>query len=219
MNAILGMAEVLSETPLNPDQKQYVGIFRSAGANLLTLINDLLDLSKIESGHFELEETGFDLDALTAQAIDLVMPRALRQGIALSARLDPNAKKRFMGDPTRLRQVLINLLGNAIKFTGAGEVALLVHASQDELEFAVSDTGIGIPEQKLQTIFDDFAQASSSTTREYGGTGLGLGISRRIVEKMGGRLSVTSEVGKGSTFRFTVPLKLAPELPVSKLAA
>lgn len=130
MNAILGMAEVLSETPLNPEQQQYVGIFRSAGANLLTLINGVLDLSKVESGHFELEETELDLEQLTAQAIDLVMPRALKQGIALSAQLDPDAKRRFLGDPTRLRQVLINLLGNAMKFTEAGEVALTVQASR-----------------------------------------------------------------------------------------
>jgi PAS domain S-box-containing protein len=214
MNAILGMAEVLSETPLNPEQQQYVGIFRSAGANLLTLINEVLDLSKVESGHFELEQTEFDLEQLTAQAIDLVMPRARKQGIALSAKLDPEVKKRFIGDPTRLRQVLINLLGNALKFTAVGEVTLTVHPSLGKLEFAVSDTGIGIPEEKLQTIFDDFAQASSSTTREYGGTGLGLGISRKIVERMGGRLSVMSVVGEGSTFHFAVRLKAAPEMPL-----
>ncbi len=215
MNAILGMSDLLSETELNDAQRQYVQVFRRAGSSLLNLINDILDFSKIEAGHFDLEQAEFRLGDLVDQTVELVAPKAHAKGIVLVSRLGSNIPNRHTGDATRLRQVLINLLGNAIKFTDIGEVALTVQEPQagraGYVEFLVSDTGIGIPEERLETIFEEFEQGDSSTTRKYGGSGLGLAISRKIVERMGGILSVTTEVGKGSTFRFSVPLQPAPE--------
>ena len=216
MNAILGMSDLLSETELNDAQRQYVQVFRRAGSSLLSLINNILDFSKIEAGHFDLEETEFQLRELLDQTIELVAPKTRAKGLALVLRLNPNVANRFTGDANRLRQVLINLLGNAIKFTEAGEVAVTVQAPEtgpSGLEFLVSDTGIGIPQEQLEAIFEDFKQGDSSTTRKYGGSGLGLAISRRIVERMGGTLSVTTVLGKGSIFRFSVPLQPAPERP------
>jgi PAS domain S-box-containing protein len=211
MNSILGMSDLLSETDLNDAQRQYVQIFRRAGANLLNLINDILDFSKIEAGHLELERTEFQLRELVDQAVELVAPKARGKGIALVSRCSPNVPSWFAGDSTRLRQVLINLLGNAIKFTETGEVVLTVQdpqpGSDDLLEFSVSDTGIGIPAEQLETVFEDFKQGDSSTTRKYGGSGLGLAISRGIVERMGGTISLASEIGKGSTFRFSARLQ------------
>ncbi len=207
MNAILGMADILWETHLDAEQMQYVEVFRRAGASLLLLINDILDLSKIESGHLELESVGFNLEEVVNQAIELTAVKARAKGILLISRLVPGLDTTLTGDPMRLRQVLINLLGNAIKFTESGEVLLTVRphetARSGEIEFVISDTGIGIAPEKLETIFDDFTQADASTTRSYGGTGLGLGISRRIVSALGGNLTVTSIIGEGSTFRFT----------------
>jgi PAS domain S-box-containing protein len=215
MNAILGMSDLLSETNLDEEQSQYVQVFRRAGANLLTLINNLLDLSKIETGNLELEQTEFELAEIVDQSVELVARQAREKDIVLAPHLSPQLSSHYFGDPTRLRQVLINLLGNAIKFTESGDISLTVRAAHavapDALEFVVSDTGIGISEDKLETIFEEFKQGDSSTTRKYGGTGLGLAISRRIVERMGGRLSATSEVGKGSAFRFTLALPPAPQ--------
>jgi PAS domain S-box-containing protein len=223
MNAILGMSDLLSETELNDAQRQYVQVFRRAGSNLLYLINNILDFSKIEAGHFDLEQTEFQLRELLDQTIELVAPKTKAKGLALVLRLNPNVANRFTGDANRLRQVLINLLGNAIKFTEAGEVAVTVQEPEagpaGHLEFLVSDTGIGIPQEQLEAIFEDFKQGDSSTTRKYGGSGLGLAISRRIVERMGGTLSVTTVLGKGSTFRFSVPLQPAPERPEEQVAA
>jgi signal transduction histidine kinase/HPt (histidine-containing phosphotransfer) domain-containing protein len=215
MNAILGMADMLWESPLNPDQRQYVEVFRRAGAGLLLLINDILDLSKIEAGHLELERVAFDLEDVVDQAVELTAVKARAKGITLLSHFSPGIATSVMGDPTRLRQVLINLLGNAVKFTDFGEVVLTV-TSQDAdksgyIEFIITDTGIGIPPDKLETIFDDFSQADASTTRKYGGTGLGLGISRRLAEAMGGMLTATSSTGQGSTFRFTIRADPAPE--------
>jgi len=215
MNAILGMADMLWESPLNADQRQYVEVFRRAGSNLLTLINDILDLSRIEAGHFELERVEFDLEEVIDQVMELSGLKARSKNLVLLSRLSPGLTTSLTGDPTRLRQILINLLGNAIKFTDSGEIVLAVrnHESGQPgyIEFTVSDTGIGIAPEKLVLIFDDFTQADSSTTRRYGGTGLGLGISRRLVESMGGRLTATSSEGKGSTFRFTALFKSAPQ--------
>ena len=206
MNAILGMADMLWDSDLDADQRQYVEVFRRAGSNLLALINDILDLSKIETGHFELEHIEFDLEDVVDQSIELIAAKTRPKGIVLLSHLSPGLTTALIGDPTRLKQVLINLLGNAVKFTASGEIVLTVQQHQSgtpgRIEFAVSDTGIGIPEKNLVTIFDDFTQADSSTTRKYGGTGLGLGISRRLVQRMGGDVTVTSTVGKGSTFRF-----------------
>jgi len=214
MNAILGMADLLWETGLNEEQRQYVEVFQRAGANLLTLIDDILDLSKIEAGRLELERSPFHLENLIGQVVELIGPRARAKGIELYSRLLPGiAGLQVVGDPLRLRQILINLLGNAVKFTQKGEVAITaahIPGKPGEIRFSVRDTGIGIAPGKLDSIFEAFTQADSSTTRQYGGTGLGLGISRRLVEHMGGRLTVTSELGKGSTFQFTVPLEIAP---------
>ncbi len=183
-------------------------VFRRAGSNLLALINDILDLSKIEAGQLQLERFDFDLKAVIDQAIELTCVKTQSKGIVLSSHLSPDVSTSLIGDPTRLRQVLINLLGNAVKFTDSGEIALTVQNCESgrpgEIEFAVSDTGIGIPSDKLETIFESFTQADSSTTRKYGGTGLGLKISQRIIQQMGGCLTVTSCVGTGSTFRFSM---------------
>jgi two-component system sensor histidine kinase/response regulator len=206
MHAILGMADMLWESPLDADQRQYVEVFRRAGSDLLKLINDILDLSKIEAGHLELERVEFDLEDAVDQVIELAAVKARAKGLILLSHLLPGVATSLIGDPTRLKQVLTNLLGNALKFTSAGEIVLTAwnHASgkSGEIEFTVSDTGIGIPPNKLETIFDDFTQAEAATARKYGGTGLGLGISRRLVEAMGGSLTASSSAGVGSTFRF-----------------
>jgi len=211
MNAILGMADLLWESDLSPPQRHYVEIFRRAGGNLLTLINDILDLSKIESGNFSLEKTAFSVPLLVEQVVEILQSKAESKSIELRAEIAGCAgMATVVGDPARLQQVLLNLIGNAIKFTSKGEVLVRVECRAEAdlagLEFAISDTGIGIPADKLECIFEDFEQAESSTTRRFGGTGLGLGISRRLVGKMGGQIKVQSEFGKGSTFSFHVAL-------------
>ncbi len=207
MNAILGMADLLWDTELDGDQRHYVEIFRRAGATLMELINDILDLSKIESGRLELEKREFDAIAVVNDVVELLLPKARDKEIGLQSRIAAGVSERVIGDAARLRQILMNLVGNAIKFTNAGEVAVSVEPAEGgragELKFAVSDTGIGIPADKLSEIFEAFAQADASTTRKYGGTGLGLTISKRLVECMGGHLGVESEQGVGSVFYFT----------------
>jgi signal transduction histidine kinase/DNA-binding response OmpR family regulator len=212
MNAILGMAEMLWESDLDRVQRDYVEIFRRAGADLMTLINDLLDLSKIEAGQLELELVEFDLEEPLDQAMELIASRARAKSITLLCRLTPGTCTDLIGDPTRLRQILINLLGNSVKFTTTGEVVLTVQNADrpGSIKFSVRDTGIGIPPDKLDSIFQSFRQADSSTTRKFGGTGLGLGISRSLVEQMGGNLEVESVEGQGSTFHFTVQFGVAP---------
>jgi PAS domain S-box-containing protein len=213
MNAIIGIADLLANTPLSPEQNNYVQIFRRAGDNLLNLINDILDLSKVEASQLELERTGFSLTDLLEKVKEMVAIRAHEKGLALVCEIAPNVPDDLVGDPTRLRQVLLNLLGNAIKFTESGEVALRVTPDADTsvpraLRFTISDTGIGIPDEKLGAVFERFTQADSSTTRRYGGSGLGLTISKRLVELMGGSIRVESGVGKGSIFSFAVPLEI-----------
>ncbi len=215
MNAIMGIADLLAKTALSPEQDKYVQIFRRAGDNLLNLINDILDLSKVEASQLELEQTGFSLHDHLEKVMEMVATRANEKGLALVCEIAPSAPNDLVGDPTRLRQVLLNLLGNAIKFTESGEVSLRVtldgnFAVPTALRFAVSDTGIGIPSQKLGRVFERFTQADSSTTRRFGGSGLGLTISRRLVELMGGRIWVESDVGKGSVFSFAVPFEIWP---------
>jgi two-component system sensor histidine kinase/response regulator len=217
MNAIIGMADLLWETPLSAEQRQYVRIFRRAGINLLNLLNDILDLSKIESGHLELEEIDFDLRDLLDKVCELLAIRAHEKGLELACRVMPQVPTNLRGDPNRLRQVLTNLVGNAIKFTESGEVVLRVEREAGSnqagfLKFAVSDTGIGIPEDKLARVFESFTQVDVSTTRQYGGSGLGLAIAKSLVELMGGHLWVESQVGAGSTFSFTAPFGTAREL-------
>jgi PAS domain S-box-containing protein len=210
MNAILGMADVLWESPLQPEQRQYVQVFRRAGHNLLVLINDILDFSKIEAGGLRLELVAFDLSDLLDHTLDLMTPRARAKGLALTLRKEPGVPTSVVGDALRLRQVLVNLLGNAIKFTERGEISVEISAASREqgslVSFSVRDSGIGIPQNHLERIFDDFTQGDPSTTRKFGGTGLGLTISRRLVALMGGQLTASSEVGHGSTFSFTVLL-------------
>jgi len=223
MNAIVGIADLLAKTSLSAEQDKYVQIFRRAGDNLLNLINDILDLSKVEASQLELEQTGFSLAEHVEIVMEMVRPRATEKGLALQCTIDPGVPDKLIGDPTRLRQVLLNLLGNAIKFTSAGEVSLRV-ASEPGLEapsalrFTVSDSGIGIPGEKLDRVFERFTQADSSTTRRFGGSGLGLTICRRLTELMGGRIWVESEVDKGSTFAFAVPFEIwtSPDEPTNE---
>jgi PAS domain S-box-containing protein len=212
MNAIIGIADLLTKTPLTPEQDKYVQIFRRAGDNLLNLINDILDLSKVEASQLELERTGFSVKDHLDKVIEMVAGGAGEKGLALVCEIAPNVPADLVGDPTRLGQVLINLIGNAIKFTESGEVALRVAPDADSsiptaLRFTVSDTGIGIPREKLGQVFEPFTQADSSTTRRFGGSGLGLTISKRLVELMGGRIWAESTVGKGSVFAFAVPFE------------
>ncbi|HKN86325.1 MAG TPA: response regulator [Nitrospiraceae bacterium] len=218
MNAIIGMADLLWETPLMPEQQEYVGIFRRASLGLLMLLNDILDLSKVEAGYVELERIEFDLREVIDKTSEMMALRAHEKGLELGCSVAPDVPGHFVGDPNRLKQVLLNLLGNAIKFTEQGEVVLRVMQDPDTaqpgaLRFMVSDTGIGIPAEKLGGVFERFVQVDSSTTRKYGGTGLGLTISKRLVELMGGRMGVESIEGKGSTFSFTAcftPLACSP---------
>ncbi|MGQ9556616.1 MAG: response regulator [Desulfurispora sp.] len=221
LNSIIGMADLLAETNLSSEQAEYVRILKSAGENLLRLINDILDLSKIEAGHLQLISTGFHLSEIISRPCQILAMRARQKGLSLEYRIEPDVPDYLQGDPDRLQQVLINLLGNAIKFTEQGGVSLTVSRYQptsgcsrdDEivLLFTVSDTGIGIPLDKQETIFDSFTQADTSTTRRYGGTGLGLTISRRLVELMGGRIWLESTPGQGSRFYFQVPFRPGEE--------
>jgi len=213
MNAIIGIADLLAKTSLTPEQDKYVQIFRRAGDNLLHLINDILDLSKVEASQLELERTRFSLNDLLGKVTEMVGVPAQDKGLTLVCETAAGIPGDLIGDPTRLRQVLLNLLGNAIKFTESGEVALRVTRDAEfpdpgALRFTIADTGIGIPRDKLGAVFDRFTQADSSTTRRYGGSGLGLTISKRLVELMGGRISVESTAGEGSVFAFTVPLEI-----------
>jgi CheY-like chemotaxis protein len=212
MNAIMGIADLLAKTTLSTEQDKYVQIFRRAGDNLLNLINDILDLSKVEASQLELERTGFSLIDHLEIVMEMVAARAHEKGLVLVCEIAPNVANDLIGDPTRLRQVLLNLIGNAVKFTESGKVSLRVMLELDTsvptmLRFTVSDTGIGIPAEKLDRVFERFTQADTSTTRRFGGSGLGLTISKRLVELMGGRIWVESEVGKGSMFAFAVPFE------------
>jgi len=208
MNSVIGMTDVLAETDLSPEQNQYVQIIRSAGENLLILIDDILDLSKIEAGQIELEKISFNLRDLLVKTIEILELRAQEKSIDLKFQIGPNVPANLVGDPHRLRQILINLIGNAIKFTDEGEILVAIEKNPEVREaggllFSVTDTGLGIPQDKLETIFESFNQADTSTTREFGGTGLGLAICRRLVEVMHGTLWAMSELNEGSVFYFT----------------
>ena len=213
MNAILGMADLLWESRLDATQRQYVEIFRRNGQTLLALINDILDLSKIEADRFEFERIAFSLDEVLQQALELIALRTRSKGLTLALDRESSTPSALVGDPVRLRQILVNLLGNAVKFTDRGTITLAVSNAASgipgAITFAVVDSGTGIPAEQLEHVFADFAQADSSTTRRFGGTGLGLGISRRFVERMGGQLTATSTTGHGSTFTFSVAFELA----------
>ncbi|THI84619.1 MAG: response regulator [Nitrospira sp. CG24A] len=226
MNAIVGMADLLGETSLTDEQGKYVRIFRNAGQNLMTLLNDILDLSKVEAKHIELERIRFDLQDVIDNVIDLLALRARDKNIEPTCYVSPAVPRFLYGDPTRLQQILVNLVGNAIKFTDQGSIELRVVPNPEVSEpgallFSVTDTGIGIPPDKLESIFESFTQAHVSTARKYGGTGLGLAISKQFAILMGGRIWAESRVGHGSTIscalRFDVELE-TPEAPPSALA-
>ena len=211
MNAIVGMTDLTLDTDLTHEQRDYLNTVKTATDALLNLINDILDFSKIEAGKLEIDSVEFSLRETVEDAMKTLALRAHEKGLELVLRIAPDLPEVLVGDPARLRQVLLNLTGNGIKFTAAGEVALEIGAeSQSDgkicLHFSVRDTGIGIPSDKLATIFEAFVQADSSTTRQYGGTGLGLSIVSRLVSLMGGRIWVVSEIGNGSTFHFTATL-------------
>jgi two-component system sensor histidine kinase/response regulator len=220
LNGVIGLNELLLTTTLDDRQRQYVEGVRSSGRALLDVINDVLDFSRIESGHLELEEIDFDLVQLVEDVAEIVSEPAQAKQLELLAYCSPELPSGLRGDPSRLRQVLLNLAGNAIKFTAAGEVLVRAQLESRQgqgltVRFEITDTGIGIAEDNRARLFEPFAQADSSTTRRYGGSGLGLAICRQLVDAMGGTLSVVSEPGVGSTFSFTAPLQLAHDSTVS----
>jgi len=211
LNGIMGMTELALETDLTSEQREYLTMSKTSTDALLALINDILDFSKIEAGKLEFESIEFNLRNSLEAALKLLGPRAHEKGLELNCHVQPQVPETLRGDPSRLRQIIVNLTGNAIKFTERGEVTVAVEVVSVErckamLHFRVTDTGIGIPPDRQQVIFDAFAQADGSTTRRYGGSGLGLTVSRRLVEIFGGRLWLESAVGRGSTFHFTVEL-------------
>jgi two-component system sensor histidine kinase/response regulator len=225
LNGVIGMLELVRDTNPTPEQQEYLQMAQSAANSLLVVINDILDFSKIEAGKLELERTEFDLSETVAQAVRIMGPDALKKEVVLISEIAPEVPTVLLGDPGRLNQVLLNLLGNAVKFTQHGQVKVRVQVEtiQDgkaELKFSVTDSGIGIPPEKQKMIFEAFSQADASTTRRFGGTGLGLAICSRIVQAMAGHIWVESEMGKGSTFHFTAVLettsrdKLKPVEPV-----
>jgi len=215
LNAVIGTGDLLERTALNTEQRQYVRVFQNAAKNLLAVINDILDLAKVESGHLALEESDFELAELLDSVVEVMSVRAQQKGISLLCNIAPQTPPRVRGDPERLRQVLLNLIGNAIKFTQKGEVLMRLEPDRGgsaggALQFSVADSGIGIPPDKLDAIFEAFTQADASITRAYGGTGLGLAIAKRLVELMHGRIWAESSPGIRATFYFTAQFGIAP---------
>ena len=228
MNGVIAITGLLGNTDLTPDQRDYVDTIRTSGESLLTIINDLLNFSQVESGRLELENQPLDLRTCAEEALDLLATKAAEKNLDLACRLDEALPARVSGDVTRLRQILVNLVGNAVKFTAKGEVVIHIRRQQPEtgsqnsdsgppppapLHFSVRDTGIGIPPDRLDRLFRSFSQVDGSVARQFGGTGLGLAISKGLVEIMGGTMWVESTPGEGSTFHFTLPLPAAPGSP------
>jgi PAS domain S-box-containing protein len=226
LGAVIGMTELVLDTPLTAEQRDHLEIVRKSADSLLGVINDILDFSKIEAGRMDLDQVPFDVRDLVGDVLATLALRAHQKGLELAGRVANDAPQALVGDPQRLRQVLVNLIGNAIKFTEQGEVVLLVSVVCPSLarpmpdtyflHFSVQDTGIGIPAAKLRMIFDPFSQADGGTTRKYGGTGLGLTISARLVEMFGSRLEVESTPGRGSCFHFLAPFPVARDIPASR---
>ncbi len=225
MNGVIGMASLLADSPLTPEQADHVECIRVSGDALLSIIDDILDFSKIEAGKLHLEYVDTDLRALVSQCVKLVEHKASEKGVPIRIEIDPAIPRAVRTDPVRIRQILLNLLSNAVKFTarGAVDISILSMGSRDSkvnLRFAVKDSGIGITPEQQRQLFQPFVQADTSTTRKFGGTGLGLAICRRLVDMMGGEILLASEPGSGSTFWFTVPLEVSPdaETPLPLLA-
>jgi len=211
LNGVVGMTDLVLETELKPEQREYLETVKMSADSLLTVINDILDFSKIEAGKIDLEAIDFDLRDCLESTLKTLAVRADEKGLELLCEVAPQVPEVVRGDSSRLRQIVLNLIGNALKFTHKGEVVLSVQIDARDgddliLHFTATDTGIGIPQEKQQAIFDPFSQADTSTTRKYGGTGLGLTISARLVAMMGGRIWLRSEVGRGSQFHFTMRL-------------
>ncbi|MCX6677411.1 MAG: ATP-binding protein [Methanothrix sp.] len=209
MNAVIGLADLLMETDLTADQRNYLKIIGSSGDSLLSVINDILDFSKVDSGMMELESRPFELKRCVEDSLNLVRAIASKKSLDLTYAIDETTPRAIIGDSTRLQQILANLLSNAVKFTDKGAISISVSSEKLDgvchgIYFEMKDTGIGIPEDKMSRLFQPFTQVDSSTTRSYGGTGLGLAISKKLVEMMGGRIWAESELGKGSTFHFTI---------------
>lgn len=207
MNGVIGMAGLLLESPLTSEQREYGEVIRQSGQALLSVLGDILDFSRIESGKLDLELQTVDVRCCVEDVLDLMSTAAEEKGLGLAYHVEPGCPRSCQSDPTRLRQVLVNLISNAIKFTEVGDVEVIVSRSGDQLCFAVRDTGIGIPTARLSRLFQPFSQVDASTTRRFGGTGLGLAICKRLVDMMGGAISVESTEGKGSTFRFGIALR------------
>jgi signal transduction histidine kinase/DNA-binding response OmpR family regulator len=216
MNGVIGMTGLLLDTELNAEQRDYADTVRKSGEALLMVINDILDFSKIESGHLAIEAFPFDLRLVVEEVAEMIAPRAEEKAVDIVLQYPPGLPSNFVGDAGRIRQVVTNLVGNAVKFTHHGHVLIAVECLRTgqetyHVQISVTDTGIGIPENKIPMLFQKFTQADTSTTRRYGGTGLGLAISKQLVDLMGGSISVKSQPGEGSTFRFRLPLTLDPQ--------
>jgi signal transduction histidine kinase/ActR/RegA family two-component response regulator len=213
LNGVLGMAQAMANDPLSPVQKDRVRVIRESGQSLLIVLNDILDLAKIEARHIELESIPFNLTHVIEGARSSFVPQAEQKGVALTLSVSPEAAGQYCGDPTRVRQIVHNLVSNALKFTDAGTVRVVCSKLDDDLTIAVSDTGIGIAPEAAERLFEKFVQADASTTRKFGGTGLGLSICRELCTLMGGSIAVSSALGEGSTFTARLPLvRVGPEI-------
>jgi len=212
MNGVIGMSHILLTTELNSEQRQYVELIKNSGETLLTIINDILDVSKIEAGKLELEVADFNLRDVIEETVAMLSVKAYEKALELTCLIDPNIPSFLQGDFNRIKQIITNLIGNAIKFTSKGEVAVIISMQKEDdnciaLQFSISDTGIGIPNERIDQLFESFVQADSSMTRKYGGTGLGLSICKQLIEAMDGQITVDSQEGVGSTFSFGISLK------------